>query len=150
MSGSWKLFARRLNVQAECLYIGNNNTPTSNLVIVSVTYNNGTPLTGLKAANFRLVNYAMHDGHARPVKIGKFIELSNELKNHQNGFTGVYKIEPIDEDYLINQIGQTVYAVDVLHIPGIMTVDYGQAVASLFMQRHPDEILVSINAMVNS
>ncbi len=112
--------------------------PAPNLIIVTVTDEDGRSVSRLNADNFTVVNYAMTDGHARLVHLANVVELATEL--HGTGIHGVYKVEPEQEPEITRQVGQTAYAVMVTMTKETPTaaVSYaGQTVLSIVMQPRP-------------
>lgn len=131
------LLPEKLRVQAAGVN-GFGADPAPNLIIVSVTDEDGRPVTGLDVKNFTVVNYAMTDGHARLVQLRTVVEVAAEL--HGTGMHGVYKVEPEQEPEITRQVGQTAYAVMVTmtrETPTAVVSYAGQTVLSILMQPRP-------------
>jgi hypothetical protein len=128
---------KKLNVEAAGVN-GFGADPAPNLIIVSVTDADGSPMPGLAKDDFTLVNYAMTDGHARVVKLRAVFELAVELPDAR--IDGVYKVEPEQEPEITRQVGQTAYAVNVTKAeasPRSVTYFSGQTVVAVVMQPRP-------------
>src|SRR5664279_2606750 len=98
------VFTERLNVDAACVS-GFGADPAPNLIIVSVTFADGKPCTGLEIKDFTLVNYSMTDGQPR---------LRSLRSVEENAvISGIYNVEPEQEPEITDQVGQTSYAVRV-------------------------------------
>jgi len=123
----------RLTISAAC--VSNQvNSPAPNLIIISVSLDDGSPFTGLTIKDFVLVTYNIDDGRPNKVNIKSAIELRDELAGID--FQGVYKLEPKSEDVFREiKIGQTVYAIKVSRtISTPVQIRYsGQAVVSSVM-----------------
>jgi hypothetical protein len=128
-------FNERLIVSAACVSNQPGSLPAPNIIIVSITFEDGTPITGLTAKDFLVVTYNIENGRPNTVNLRQVIELKDELTGID--FKGIYKVEPESEEVFKQiHVGQTVYAIKVskTSVSNPFTQYFGQTVVSVVMQ----------------